>query len=139
VAARWLLLTVRPARSGPATPGCSRPVPGLGRPDRRPGAVRAARRHGAGTVEVEPAAGTFAVQGGWWYRGEWTVEPDPAGTRISHRVRNAARTGRWAVPLANLGFVGFRTRTEAELRLLMDRIRAELGEAEPPVEGSLNP
>lgn len=46
----------------------------------------------------------------WWYRGEYTVEEDPAGVRVTHRVYNVATWSRWAVPLANRFFVGFAER-----------------------------
>src|SRR5437763_8999409 len=39
--------------------------------------------------EVDRKRGMVAVQGGWWYRGEYYVSGDPAGTRVTHRVVNA--------------------------------------------------
>ncbi|TYB55998.1 hypothetical protein FXF51_45090 [Nonomuraea sp. PA05] len=59
----------------------------------------------APTVEV--AGHTISVQGGWWYRGEWSVEPHPQGALVVHRVFNVAEWMRWAVPLANRMFAGF--------------------------------
>lgn len=59
-------------------------------------------------VEVDRELGIVAVQGGWWYRGEYEVSSVPSGTRLTHRVRNVAARGRWAVPLANRLFIGFR-------------------------------
>jgi hypothetical protein len=64
-----------------------------------------------GTVEVDHVNRTVAVQGGWWYRGEYSLERHHKGTRIVHRVYNVAQRGRWAVPLANKFFIGFRDRT----------------------------
>ncbi|MFG1863761.1 hypothetical protein [Microbispora bryophytorum] len=29
----------------------------------------------------------LAAQGGWWYRGEYRLAPDPAGTLLVHQVR----------------------------------------------------
>jgi hypothetical membrane protein len=66
-----------------------------------------------GTAEVDHAHRTAAFQGGWWYRGEYSLEPHPQGTRIVHRVYNVAQRGRWAVPLANKFFIGFRNQTRA--------------------------
>ena len=49
------------------------------------------------------------MQGGWWYRGEYELTPELAGTRVTHRVFNVAKASRWAVPLANRFFIGFET------------------------------
>ncbi|MFD7660895.1 hypothetical protein ACFV4N_43575, partial [Actinosynnema sp. NPDC059797] len=56
---------------------------------------------GGGRVEVDRSRRVVTVQGGWWYRGEYLVDPVGGGARLTHRVRNVARRGRWAVPLAN--------------------------------------
>jgi hypothetical protein len=69
----------------------------------------------SGTAEVDHVNRTVAIQGGWWYRGEYTLEPHDKGTRIVHRVYNVAQRGRWAVPLANKFFIGFRDRTRTGL------------------------
>lgn len=74
--------------------------------------------------EVDAERRFVAQQGGWWYRGEYTVEGDPAGSRVTHRVYNVASRGRWAVPLANRFFLGFRARVrEAFDRMLEDLTR----------------
>ena len=49
-------------------------------------------------VEVDRARRTFAVQGGWWYRGEHTVQDDPRGTRVVYRIYNVGQVG-WMVSL----------------------------------------
>jgi hypothetical protein len=67
---------------------------------------------GGGRVEVDRERRTVAVQGGWWYRGEYQVDATADGTRLTHRVRNVARRGRWAVPLANRLFLGYRAEVE---------------------------
>jgi hypothetical membrane protein len=67
----------------------------------------------SGTTEVDHANWTTSRQGGWWYRGEYHLEPHDKGTRIVHRVYNVAQRGRWAVPLANKFFIGFQDRTRA--------------------------
>ncbi|MFD9944638.1 hypothetical protein ACFWYW_15540 [Nonomuraea sp. NPDC059023] len=63
------------------------------------------------TSTVEVAGRTIAFQGGWWYRGEWSVEPHPQGSLLVHRVFNVATWMRWGVPLANRFFVGFKEST----------------------------
>ncbi|WET81502.1 hypothetical protein P3102_09935 [Amycolatopsis sp. QT-25] len=87
----------------------------------------------AGTLRAQPYNPGFemdaerrflAQQGGWWYRGEYTVEADPAGARVTHRVYNVATWSRWAVPLANRFFIGFPERvTEGFDRMLGDLTR----------------
>jgi len=77
-------------------------------------------------TEVDRERGFLAVQGGWWYRGEYRVTPAAGGARVEHRVVNAARWGRWGVPLANRFFLGFRTRTSvAFARMLEDLATSE--------------
>lgn len=73
------------------------------------------RRHKTGEVEVDRERRLVAEQGGWWYRGEYQVESDSAGSRLTFRVRNIAPpSSRWMVPLANKFFVGFRERATEE-------------------------
>ncbi|MFG1641022.1 hypothetical protein ACGFMK_12100 [Amycolatopsis sp. NPDC049252] len=79
-------------------------------------------------VEVDADRGFVAVQGGWWYRGEYRVTADPGGARVEHRVVNAASRGRWGVPLANRFFLGFRARTADAFARLLE----ELGRPDGP-------
>ncbi|MEU5265815.1 hypothetical protein [Amycolatopsis sp. NPDC021455] len=90
-------------------------------------------------VDVDRERGFIAVQGGWWYRGEYRVtaardcrcppvawktgaaQPG-AGACVEHRVVNAASRGRWAVPLANRFFLGFRAKTAAGFASLLDEL-----------------
>jgi hypothetical protein len=82
----------------------------------------------APTVSAEGARLTYAIQGGWWYRGEWLVEPDGAGrTRYVHRVFNVADRLRWAVPLANRMFVGLRESSRRALEEQLVRLGERLG------------
>lgn len=76
---------------------------------------------------VELGERFLAVQGGWWYRGEYRLAPHPDGTRLEHRVLNVARQGRWAVPLANRFFIGFEA-----------RVRARFAERLTELAGALN-
>jgi hypothetical protein len=68
------------------------------------------------TVEKDLVKGFFSIQGGWWYRGEYQLAEVPGGTRITHRVLNVAQRGRWAVPLANKMFIGFKEQTDEGFR-----------------------
>jgi hypothetical protein len=73
-------------------------------------------------TEVDRDRGFLAVQGGWWYRGEYRVTADPAGARVEHRVVNAASRGRWGVPLANRFFLGFRARTAVAFARMLEEL-----------------
>jgi hypothetical protein len=53
------------------------------------------------TVDVDHAAGTIAVQGGWWYRGETSLRSDPRGTLVTYRILDIAPQGRWATWLVS--------------------------------------
>ncbi|WP_051166104.1 hypothetical protein [Amycolatopsis orientalis] len=75
-------------------------------------------------LEVDRERRFLAAQGGWWYRGEYEVADDPAGSRVTHRVRNAAAGLGWGVLLANRFFVGFRDRAGQGFRALL----AEIGD-----------
>ena len=66
------------------------------------------------------------AQGGWWYRGEYLVEPVAGGSRVVHRVFTVARSPVWAVALANRLFLGFGARTRAGVAELLARIGDEL-------------
>jgi len=48
---------------------------------------------------VDPAAGMIVVQGGWWYRAEYLVTADSAGTRIQFTLLNVASPAHWAGPI----------------------------------------
>jgi len=60
-------------------------------------------------VEDSGPRPVLVVQGDWWYRAEYRLAPEDAGTRVTLRVFNAATRARWAVPLVNRFFVGFRS------------------------------
>ncbi|MER5645947.1 hypothetical protein [Streptosporangium sp. NPDC002524] len=93
------------------------------------------RRTGRFTVEdfpghtstVEVTGHTISFQGGWWYRGEWSVEPHPRGALLVHRVFNVAQWMRWGVPAANRFFVGFADRTRQGFAESLVRTGQRLG------------
>jgi hypothetical protein len=84
--------------------------------------IVAAVTPGALKSEVDRERSFVAVQGGWWYRGEYALTCTPGGTQITHRVVNVARQGRWAVGLANRFFIGFGERTDAAFHQLVQAI-----------------
>ncbi|GAA0542874.1 hypothetical protein GCM10010172_25420 [Paractinoplanes ferrugineus] len=55
------------------------------------------------TVRVDRAARSIAQQGEWWYRGVTSVEPDPRGSRVVHRIFNVADGRGWAVRWVSRG------------------------------------
>ncbi|MFC4056962.1 hypothetical protein ACFOWE_01560 [Planomonospora corallina] len=93
------------------------------------------RRTGRFTVEdlpghtstVEVAGHTISFQGGWWYRGEWSVEPHPEGALLVHRVFNIAQRMRWGVPAANRFFIGFAGSTRRRFAENLARMGQRLG------------
>ncbi|MET0735441.1 MAG: hypothetical protein ABWY55_07340 [Microbacterium sp.] len=83
---------------------------------------------GSSTVEADDVRRVYAVQGGWWYRGEYTVAADgPGAAIVTHRVRNVARRMRWGVGVANRGFVGFDARTRRDFAALLHAVAGALG------------
>ncbi|HEY1180397.1 MAG TPA: hypothetical protein VGF17_29935 [Phytomonospora sp.] len=87
------------------------------------------------TVDVDLERGTIAAQGGWWYRGEYTVSPaEDGGTILTLRVCNVAGRGsRWAVPLANGFFRGFADRTREGFDAMLAGLGERLGCATRPL------
>jgi hypothetical protein len=56
------------------------------------------------TLKADTARRSIAIEGRWWYRGVFTVDPDPAGSRVRYEVYNAASLAtRWMVPLVARG------------------------------------
>ncbi|MFG1610708.1 hypothetical protein [Actinoplanes sp. NPDC049265] len=55
------------------------------------------------TVTVDRARRSVTLQGEWWYRGVTSVEPDPRGSRIVHRVFDVATGRHWAVRFVSRG------------------------------------
>lgn len=55
------------------------------------------------TVTVDRAARSVTQQGEWWYRGVTSVEPDPRGARVVHRIYDIAPGHRWAVRMVSRG------------------------------------
>lgn len=45
---------------------------------------------------VDPVARLIVVQGNWWYRGEWRVSRDPAGSLVEYTILNVAELAHWA-------------------------------------------
>ncbi|MEU6713877.1 hypothetical protein ABZ897_20595 [Nonomuraea sp. NPDC046802] len=76
---------------------------------------------------TETGEHALAYQGGWWYRGEWSLAPHPEGTRVVHRVYNVAEWLRWGVPLANRLFIGFGRRTREGFAEGLTHIGTKLG------------
>lgn len=77
-------------------------------------------------VDVDRDKRTVGVQGHWWYRGEYTFDPDPAGTRMTVRVLNVAPGPALPVKLANKFFVGYEEKNRQAARDGARRIETEL-------------
>lgn len=72
-----------------------------------------------GPARCERLDDGVAVQGGWWYRGEYHVTPTAdGGSHVVHRVVNVAPAStRWLVPIA------VRSRPEAHRRGFIELLR----------------
>jgi hypothetical protein len=131
-----LLLDVAPGRLGPAAAPVVVADQGAvtvsGRPPRFE--VTLGEGPGAHTVflDVDPRAREVALQGHWWYRGVYRVQPAGGASRLVHEVRNVAPAiSRWMVLLVDRGGpAAHRPGFEA----LLARIRQRLGCATGPVE-----
>ena len=55
------------------------------------------------TVAVDRRARSVSRQGEWWYRGVTSVEPDPRGALVVHRIYDVASGRRWAVRFVSRG------------------------------------
>ena len=55
------------------------------------------------TVTVDRAARSVVQQGEWWFRSVTSVEPDPRGSRVVHRIFNVAPGRGWAVRFVSRG------------------------------------
>ncbi|MEV0650459.1 hypothetical protein AB0I28_34895 [Phytomonospora sp. NPDC050363] len=93
------------------------------------------------TVEVDRERRTLSAQGGWWYRGEYTVTAaEDGGTVLTLRVYNVAGRGsRWAVPLANNFFRGHGDRTRAALAGQLSALGERLDCATRPLDEAPEP
>jgi hypothetical protein len=77
-------------------------------------------------IDVDRDRRAITFQGGWWYRGEYQLLPDPAGTRVVHRVYNVAQRWRWGVALANRFFIGYEATTLAGFKAGLARLAQQL-------------
>jgi hypothetical protein len=78
------------------------------------------------TVTVDRAAREVAEQGEWWFRSTTTVEADPRGSQVVHRVFNVAEGHGWAVRRVSRGPLNAAPRRFAEV---VRRAGEELGVA----------
>jgi len=76
------------------------------------------------TVTVDRGRREVAMQGEWWYRGVTSVEPDPLGSRVIHRIFNVAEGNGWAVRFVARGPLNAAPRSFAET---VRRIGEQLG------------
>jgi hypothetical protein len=91
-----ILLDVRPGGRSPLAPtGTAEPAEGDEFTVERDGSVI--------TVTVDRAGRSVTQQGEWWYRGVTSVEPDPRGALVVHRIFNVAEGNRWAVRFVSRG------------------------------------
>jgi hypothetical protein len=91
-----LLLDVRP--------GGRSPLAGQGSAEPLDGDEFAVMQDGSRiSFTVDRPGRSVTQQGEWWYRGVTSVEPDPRGSVVVHRVFNIAPGHRWAVRFVSRG------------------------------------
>jgi hypothetical protein len=79
-------------------PGGRSPIAARGETDEDDGDQFVVFRDGSRlTVTVDRAARSVAQEGEWWFRSVTSVEPDPRGSRLLHRIFNVAQGHGWAV------------------------------------------
>ena len=85
-------------------PGGRSPLAVTGTVEQRGGDEFVVVREGSRmTVTVDRAGRSIALQGEWWYRGVTSVESDPRGSVVVHRVFNVAPGHGWAVRMVSRG------------------------------------
>jgi hypothetical protein len=70
-----------------------------GSPDAVFASLRARLEGGEGHFAADPATRRIVQQGDWWYRGEYRVLPDNAGSRVEYEIVNVAQTAHLLAPL----------------------------------------
>ncbi|AGL21074.1 hypothetical protein [Actinoplanes sp. N902-109] len=55
------------------------------------------------TVTIDRAARSLTQQGEWWYCSVTSIEPEPRGSLVIHRILNVAQGNRWAVRFVSRG------------------------------------
>lgn len=72
---------------------------------------------------VDEPAGLVVVQGGWWYRAEYRITADPAGSRVALTILNVANPAHWAGPIT--GRAALRS-SASDFGDVISRVRASL-------------
>lgn len=79
------------------------------------------------TFEVDRQRKIAAFQGGWWYRGEYEITPEPGGgTRLRYQIHNVAGQPIWLVSLSHRFFIGYPAKVRTGLQRLAADIETEL-------------
>lgn len=70
---------------------------------------------------IDEPAGLVVVQGGWWYRAEYRIAGDSAGSLIGLVLLNVASPAHWAGPLTGRAAIRSSARDFGDL---VERVRA---------------
>jgi hypothetical protein len=70
-----------------------------GSPDVVFASLRARLETGDAHFAADPVTRRIVQQGGWWYRGEYRVLPDAAGSRVEYEIVNVAQTAHLLGPI----------------------------------------
>lgn len=83
-------------------------------------------------VEVDKQNHSVSIYGGWWFRGEYTIEAHPKGSLLTYRLSNAATgvSGAIAGLVHRRELKGARAVLEHMLRKVGERLRCAVSVAE---------
>jgi len=78
---------------------------------------------GASMVLVDASERLLVVQGEWWFRGEWRVSVEAAGSDLDYVIVNVAQRAHWAGRLTARSVL---RRAPAEFLTVASAVRDEL-------------
>jgi hypothetical protein len=77
----------------------------------------------ASSILIDKPARLIVLQGEWWYRGEWRVTVEAAGSDVDYTIVNVAQRAHWAGRLTARGVL---KQTPSEFLALASAVRDEL-------------
>jgi hypothetical protein len=77
----------------------------------------------ASSILIDKAQRLVVLQGEWWYRGEWRVTVEAAGSDMEYTIVNVAQRARWAGRLTARGVL---KKAPSDFLALASAVRDEL-------------
>lgn len=86
------------------------------------------------SIEVDKKRRTVTTEGGWWYRGTFSVEPyEEGGSLVLYRVENVATGAGWWIARLVQG-LNYTREMERDFQETLNAIERELGVPARPLE-----